>query len=166
MAVAGGMLTQALPSLVDITQANGAAGRVFSIIERPSTLDYQDSDGDKFGSIRGEIRFENVKFAYPSRPEKSILDGVSFNVSPGQTIALIGPSGSGKSTIFNILERLYPPLSGQILVDDQPIEELNVSWLRSQIGYVDQDITLFDASIHDNVAHGLDQASNEVRYVP
>ncbi|KAJ5116806.1 hypothetical protein N7456_001154 [Penicillium angulare] len=160
-AVAGGILTQALPSLADITQANGAVSRVFSIIDRPSTLDYEERVGDKFGSIRGEIRFENVTFSYPSRPEKSVLQGVSFNVFPGQTVALIGPSGSGKSTLFNLLERLYPPLGGQIFVDDQPIEELNVSWLRSQIGYVSQDIALFDASIHENVAHGLDEVSRE-----
>lgn len=154
-AVAGGMLSQALPCIVDLTQANGAAGRVFSIIDRPSPIDPLESKGVKLDPLRGDIKFEGVHFAYPSRPEKIILQGVSLHVPAGRTVAFVGSSGSGKSTVFSLLKRLYCPLGGQIMVDDQPIEELNISWLRSRIGYVSQDIILFDGSIYDNIANGL-----------
>jgi ATP-binding cassette subfamily B (MDR/TAP) protein 1 len=160
--LAGGMLCQALPFVVDITLANGAARRVFSVIERVSPINPMDDTGTNPASVRGEIRFEQVSFAYPSQPERTVLENVSFTVPPGRTVALVGPSGSGKSTVFAILERLYLPLDGSVTLDDDPIEDINVSWLRSQIGYVGQDVTLFNASIHDNIAHGISTASNEV----
>ncbi|KAJ5652785.1 hypothetical protein N7507_010211 [Penicillium longicatenatum] len=160
-AVAGGMLSQALPCLVDITQANGAASRVFAIIDRRSPIDASNDKAYQLESLRGDIRFENVRFAYPSRPEKVIFEGLSFHVPAGQTVAFVGPSGSGKSTLFSLLERLYCHLGGNIMVDDQSIEDLNISWLRSRIGYVSQEITLFDGSIHDNIANGLHKAVEE-----
>ncbi|KAJ5910541.1 hypothetical protein N7504_005184 [Penicillium tannophilum] len=161
-AVAGGMLSQVLPCIVDIIQANSAAGRVFPIIDRPSPIDALEDKGDRLDSLRGDIKFENVNFVYPSRPENAILEEVSFHVPAGQTVAFVGPSGSGKSTVLSLLERLYCPLGGHIMVDDHPIEDLNISWLRSRIGCVSQDITLFDGSIHDNIANGLDKAVAEV----
>ncbi|KAJ5999440.1 hypothetical protein N7451_007250 [Penicillium sp. IBT 35674x] len=160
-AVAGGMLSQVLPCIVDLTQANGAAGRVFTIIDRPSPIDALESKGDRLDSLRGDIKFEDVHFVYPSRPERAILEGVSFHVPAGQTVAFVGPSGSGKSTVLSLLERLYCPLGGHIMVDGQPIEDLNISWLRSRIGCVSQDVTLFEGSIHDNIANGLDHAVAE-----
>ncbi|OQD83857.1 hypothetical protein PENANT_c015G09551 [Penicillium antarcticum] len=158
--VAGGMLCQALPFVVDITLANGAARRVFSVIERVSPINPMNKMGIIPSSI-GEIQFEDVSFTYPSQPERTVLEGVSFTVPPGRTMALVGPSGSGKSTVFAILERLYLPFNGTITLGNEPLENINVAWLRSQIGYVGQDITLFDASIHDNIANGLSIAENE-----
>jgi ATP-binding cassette subfamily B (MDR/TAP) protein 1 len=156
--IAGGMLCQALPFVVDITLANGAARRVFSVIERVSPINSMNDTGIKPVSVRGEIRFEDVSFAYPLQPERTVLEDASFTIPPGRTVALVGPSGSGKSTVFAILERLYLPFNGTITLDDEPIENINVSWLRSQIGYVGQDVSLFNASIHDNIAHGLSVA--------
>ena len=160
--VAGGMLCQALPFLVPISQAAGAARRIFSVIERVSPINPMHKAGMTLDPVQGKIRFEDVSFAYPSQPERTILHGISFEVPAGHTVALVGPSGSGKSTVFSLLERLYLPLSGRIRLDDEPIEELDVSWLRSQIGYVDQGVRLFHGSIHDNIAYGLHGSATEV----
>lgn len=162
MAVAGGMLSQALPAIVNITQANAAASRVFSVIERKSPIDPSACTGVMHSGVRGEISFEGVHFTYPSRPEGEVLKDVNFVVPAGHTVAFVGPSGSGKSTVFALLERLYHPHSGRIMLDGEPIDAMNVSWLRSQIGYVGQDVTLFRASILDNIAYGLPEAAAEV----
>ncbi|RAH61223.1 ATP-binding cassette transporter [Aspergillus piperis CBS 112811] len=161
MAVAGGMLSQALPSIVNITQANAAASRVFSVIERESPIDPSVSTGVTHSQIRGDIVFEDIRFTYPSRPEGEVLKGVNFVAPAGHTVAFVGPSGSGKSTLFALLERLYHPHSGRIMLDGEPIDTMNVSWLRSHIGYVGQDVTLFRASILDNIAYGLPKAAAE-----
>ncbi|PKY03140.1 ATP-binding cassette transporter [Aspergillus campestris IBT 28561] len=160
--VAGSLLCQALPFVVDITKANGAAKRVFTVIERISPIDPMADSGRICSPVRGEIRFEDVSFAYPSRPEQTVLEEISFHVPAGHTVALIGPSGSGKSTVFALIERLYNPLCGSITVDDEPIDEMNLSWLRSEIGYVGQDVTLFRATLFENIASGLPNAAAEV----
>ncbi|PYH96469.1 putative ATP-binding cassette transporter [Aspergillus ellipticus CBS 707.79] len=162
VSVAGGMLVQVLPNVVDVLQANGAAGRVYAVIDRVSPIDPSEKTGKVYDRIGGEIRFEDVSFAYPTRPERRALDKVSFRVPVGHIVALVGPSGSGKSTVFSLLERLYLPLGGRVLMDGEPIDEMNVAWLRSQIGYVGQDVTLFRASIHENIAYGLSRAVTEV----
>ncbi|KAE8378302.1 P-loop containing nucleoside triphosphate hydrolase protein [Aspergillus bertholletiae] len=159
--VAGGMLCQALPYVVDVTRAGQAANRVFPVIERVSPINPMADTGNIYGPVRGEITFDNVVFAYPSRPERIILREISFTVPAGHTVALVGPSGSGKSTVFALLERLYHPLGGSIMLDNQPIDEMNTSWLRSQIGFVSQDVTLLRGSIHDNIAHGLSKFTRE-----
>ncbi|QMW39142.1 hypothetical protein G4B11_002422 [Aspergillus flavus] len=153
--VAGGMLCQALPYVVDVTKASQAANRVFSVIERVSPINSMADTGRIYGPVRGEICFDDVEFAYPSRPERTILRDISFTVPAGHTVALVGLSGSGKSTIFGLLTRLYNSIGGGIMLDNEPIEEMNIAWLRSQIGYVSQDVNLFRASIHENIAHGL-----------
>ncbi|KAJ5827873.1 P-loop containing nucleoside triphosphate hydrolase protein [Penicillium robsamsonii] len=163
---AGGMICQALPFVVDISQANGAVSRIFSVMERISPINPLADTGKTYGQVRGEIRLENLTFAYPSRPERTVLKGIRLHVPAGHTVALVGPSGSGKSTIFALFERLYLPLDGVITLDDKPIDEMNVSWLRSQIGYVGQDVFLFRASIHDNIAFGLPKSTTEKLDIP
>lgn len=162
MTVAGGMLSQALPFLPAIIQAHGAVSRVLSVIDRTSPSNSACSAGRTIKSFRGWIEFQNVNFAYPSQPNRTILDCLTFNVLPGQTVAFVGASGSGKSTVLCLLERLYLPSNGCITVDHEPIEELSISWLRSQMGYVDQDVGLFRASIHDNIAYGLHVSLKQV----
>ncbi|GMG32372.1 unnamed protein product [Aspergillus oryzae var. brunneus] len=160
--VAGGMLCQALPYVVDVTKASQAANRVFSVIERVSPINSMADTGRIYGPVRGEICFDDVEFAYPSRPERTILRDISFTVPAGHTVALVGLSGSGKSTIFGLLTRLYNSIDGGIMLDNEPIEEMNIAWLRSQIGYVSQDVNLFRTSIHENIAHGLPKHTIEV----
>ncbi|CAG8004847.1 unnamed protein product [Penicillium olsonii] len=159
--VAGGMLCQALPFVVSIANANGAASRVFAVIDRVSAINPLEETGVKPDLVTGVIRFEDISFAYPSRLGHLVLDKVSFEVPAGDTVALVGPSGSGKSTVLALLERMYHPLSGRITIGDTPITEMNISWLRSQIGYVGQDIALFNTTLHSNIAHGLPQHVQE-----
>ena len=97
--------------------------------------------------LKGDCSFRGVHFAYPSRPELSVLNGLSLSVDAGKTVALVGPSGSGKSTVIALLQRFYSPSQGQILLDGENIEELNVAWLRSQMALVSQEPVLFSTTI-------------------
>lgn len=110
--------------------------------------------------ITGQLAFENVTFDYPDSGIKA-LDNVSFSVSPGESIAIIGTTGSGKSTIANLILRLYDATEGQVKVDGRPIEAYNISNLRSQMGYVPQDVFLFSDSIENNIAFGGDDITKE-----
>ena len=105
-------------------------------------------------NITGTIQVENVTFCYPSRPEVQVLNGLSVALNPGQTLALVGPSGCGKSTVVSLLERFYEPKSGCLRLDQQDIRDLNIRWLRQNIGIVSQEPVLFDASIADNIRFG------------
>ena len=106
---------------------------------------------DKFD---GAITVENVTFHYPSRPEVQVLNGLNVSLNPGQTLALVGPSGCGKSTVVSLLERFYEPKSGCLKLDQQDIRDLNIRWLRQNIGLVSQEPILFDASIAENIRYG------------
>lgn len=103
---------------------------------------------------RGEIIFQDVHFAYPTRPTVDVLRGLGTTVKSGQTLAIVGASGCGKSTILSLIERFYDPQSGRILLDSSDLQDLNVRWLRSQIGMVSQEPVLFDRSVADNIRYG------------
>ena len=102
----------------------------------------------------GNIEFRDVYFRYPSRPTLRILRNFSLHCDSGATTALVGPSGSGKSTTIGLLERFYDPLKGKVLLDGHDIKVLNIRWLRSLIGLVQQEPILFNLSIRDNIAYG------------
>ena len=102
----------------------------------------------------GHVSGSSLYFHYPSRPEVRVLRGLSVSVSPGETLAVVGSSGSGKSTLVSLIERFYSPTVGIITLDGKDIAGLNLKWLRSQIGYVQQEPVLFDASISDNIRYG------------
>ena len=102
----------------------------------------------------GDIEFRNVYFRYPSRPTLRILRSFALNCAPSSTTALVGPSGSGKSTTVALLQRFYDPLKGKILLDGHDIKVLNIRWLRSLVGLVQQEPILFNLSIRDNIAYG------------
>jgi ATP-binding cassette subfamily B multidrug efflux pump len=104
--------------------------------------------------IEGKIEFRNVSFTYPDTGIKA-LKGVSFIVNPGEALAIIGTTGSGKSTISNLISRLYDVREGEILVDDIPIRHYDLNSLRSQIGYVPQDVFLFSDTIYNNIGFGI-----------
>ena len=95
-----------------------------------------------------------MHFVYPSRPDVHVLQGLDISVKSGQTLALVGPSGCGKSTVVSLLERFYDPVSGILTLDDIDISELNIQWLRNQIGLVSQEPVLFDRSIAENISYG------------
>lgn len=104
--------------------------------------------------FRGEVRFEGVRFTYPSREGFEVLHSIDLTVAPGQKIALVGPSGAGKSTLTSLLLRLYDPTSGRMLIDGRDARDLPVSELRAQISMVPQEVLLFGGSIAENIAYG------------
>ena len=104
--------------------------------------------------MSGEVETRNVHFNYPARPKVKVLEGLDIHVKPGQTVALVGPSGCGKSTVVSLMERFYDPLSGSLSLDGNDIRDVNIRWLRQQIGIVSQEPVLFDASIAENIRYG------------
>lgn len=137
--------------------AGSAAERIFDILDTVS--DVKDEPGaTPLGNISGRVSFENVSFSYGSR---RVLKDISFEVQPGQTVALLGSTGSGKSSIINLIPRFYDPASGRILVDGQDIRHVTLQSLRSQIGIVLQDSTLFTGTIRENIAFGSENANDE-----
>ena len=138
-----------------MTTARGAAPRVFEIIARESAIDPFSEEGERLENFKGKIEFENVGFSYKGRSEKTVLEDLNLDISPGKSLALVGPSGCGKSTIFSLLLRFYDVTSGRILMDGVDVRELNPQWLRSQIGYVSQEPILFGVSVRENIAMGV-----------
>lgn len=118
------------------------------------------SEKELVRDIQGKIEFKNVSFTYPDTGIKALKD-VSFVVNPGESLAIIGTTGSGKSTVSNLIARLYDAREGEVLIDDTPIEHYNLNSLRTQIGYVPQDVFLFSDTIHNNIAFGLTDSHTE-----
>jgi len=112
--------------------------------------------------FKGKIEFRDVHFRYPTDLRKPVLQGISFVVEPGQKVALVGSTGCGKSSCMALLQRLYTPHSGEILIDDVPIEQYDIHHLRSRIVMVDQHTVLFNASIRDNIAYGTNATDGEI----
>jgi len=110
--------------------------------------------------IQGKIEFKNVSFTYPDTGIKALKD-ISFTINPGESLAIIGTTGSGKSTISSLIARMYDAREGEILIDDTPIDHYNLNSLRTQLGYVPQDVFLFSDTIHNNIAFGLTDTHEE-----
>lgn len=112
------------------------------------------SEKDLQHEIKGKVEFKNVSFTYPDTGIKALRD-ISFTINPGESLAIIGTTGSGKSTVSNLVSRLYDVRQGEILIDDIPISHYNLNSLRSQIGYVPQDVFLFSDTIYNNIGFGI-----------
>jgi len=140
------------------TSADASASRVFEIIDTPNEV-IEPEDAIALENPKGEVRFENVSFAY--RAGRSILREVNFVAQPNQVVALIGPTGSGKSTITNLIPRFYDPSEGRVLVDGIDIRRLQLKSLRSHIGIVLQEPFLFNATVAENIAYGRPEAPLE-----
>lgn len=145
--------------IASIQRALGATDRLFELIDgQIENIDLiQESLPAK--QCEGKIEFKNVLFNYPSRPDFAVLKDVSFNVNPGETVALVGSSGSGKTTIASLVLRFYDPSSGAILVDGIDTKTISLTELRRQIALVPQDVILFAGSIRDNIAYGKPNAT-------
>ena len=100
------------------------------------------------------MTLKEVEFSYPARPDVKVLHGLSLSLSPGKTLALVGPSGCGKSTVVSLVERFYDPSAGSLTLENFDLRDLNLQWLRSQVGIVSQEPVLFDASIAENIRYG------------
>ncbi|XVF63662.1 hypothetical protein PTKIN_Ptkin09bG0104600 [Pterospermum kingtungense] len=156
----GFALGQAAPNLAAIAKGRAAAANIFSMIEtnsKPSRL----SDGETMlPEVAGKIEFCEVCFAYLSRPNM-VFENLSFSIDAGKTFAVVGPSGSGKSTIISMVQRFYDPTSGKILLDGHDLKNLQLKWLREQMGLVGQEPALFDTTIAGNILLGKEDADME-----
>jgi ATP-binding cassette, subfamily B, multidrug efflux pump len=140
-----------------MSQASASAQRIFEILDtrneianKPGAIDLE--------AVGGRVQFDNVTFRYFKGGEP-VLSAVSFNIEPGQTVALLGATGSGKSTIINLLPRFYDVSAGRVLVDGHDVRDVTLESLRAQIGIVLQETTLFSGTIRDNIAYGRPDAS-------
>ncbi|KAI8806224.1 P-loop containing nucleoside triphosphate hydrolase protein [Cladochytrium replicatum] len=147
------------PNLSAVSEARGAAYKIFGTIDRIPEIDASSNAGKTPESINGDIEFKNVKFAYPTRPDITVLHDLTVRIKPGMTVAFVGPSGSGKSTSVSLIQRFYKPLAGTITIDGVNVEEYNVRWLRDSIGVVSQEPVLFNTTIKQNILMG---ATHEV----
>ena len=135
----------------------GASERVLEILNEKD----EATDSTQTFKLRGQVDFNQVTFAYPTRPDVTVLKHFAFNIRSGEKVALVGQSGSGKSTIINLLMRFYPIQEGNILVDGKPIEQYNLQGYRQNIGIVPQEVILFGGTIQENIAYGKPGASIE-----
>jgi ATP-binding cassette subfamily B protein len=141
------------------SRAEASAQRIFEVIDAQS--DVQDAPGARaLPPVQGRVSFEQVSFRYVGS-EESVLSGVSFTAAPGQTVAILGKTGSGKSTIINLIPRFYDVTAGQVTIDGHDVRAVTLNSLRSQIGIVLQETTLFQGSVRENIAYGRPEATLE-----
>ncbi|CAA0396521.1 unnamed protein product [Arabidopsis thaliana] len=159
--IAGLSLGQAAPDISAFVRAKAAAYPIFKMIERNTVTKTSAKSGRKLGKVDGHIQFKDVTFSYPSRPDVVIFDRLNLAIPAGKIVALVGGSGSGKSTVISLIERFYEPISGAVLLDGNNISELDIKWLRGQIGLVNQEPALFATTIRENILYGKDDATAE-----
>lgn len=146
------------PIIAAIASGLAAASKIFALVDQNNgpaderTHKARILASDEF---QGNIEFKNISFEYPSRPESSVLKNVSLTIPAGKVTAIVGASGSGKSTFVNLLQRFYQPREGSVSIDGHEINELDMFWLRRQMGLVDQEPMLFSDTVLHNIAIGL-----------
>lgn len=146
----------------NLQKAVGASERVLEILsEQGEDISIVESDNAIKQTIKGDVAFNDVVFAYPSRPEITVLKGVSFSADAGQRVAIVGPSGSGKSTMASLILQFYHPQNGNILFDGKPADYYSLTDIRNQVAIVPQDVLLFGGTITENIAYGRLNASKE-----
>ncbi|GLT80577.1 hypothetical protein SLA2020_520100 [Shorea laevis] len=159
--ISGLSLGQAAPDISAFVRAKVAAYPIFEMIERNTVNITSSKTGYKVDNLDGHIEFRDVTFSYPSRPDVVIFNKLCLDIPAGKIVALVGGSGSGKSTVISLIERFYEPLSGEILLDGNNIRDLDLKWLRQQIGLVNQEPALFATTIRENILYGKEDASLE-----
>ena len=145
---------------IAISQGLSAAKRILPIIDIKNEIEKNDSS-DEIKLTDGTISFENINFHYYSNPDNQVLKNVSIKINGGKMTALVGHSGSGKSTLLNMIPRIYNPTNGSIKIDNQDLSKFNLSSIRKQISIVDQNTTLFDDTVYNNIKYAQPDASEE-----
>lgn len=174
----GGALGTCSRHITQLMEAMGASGRIFHLLSRVPAIPSPWKGGDEGDSspnedvakdmydppkalqpkhMEGDIRFHNVDFTYPSRPDVPVLTGFSLDVPPNTTCAFVGASGAGKSTAVALIQRFYDVSGGSITIDGNDIRSLDLKWLRTNIGYVQQEPQLFGMSVRANVCYGIER---------
>jgi ATP-binding cassette, subfamily B, bacterial len=144
----------------EVSAAAGAAERLFELLRVKSGITAPASPRALPVPPRGDVSFDNVSFAYPTRPDASAVHGVSFSVRAGEKVAIVGPSGAGKSTLFHLLLRFYDPASGAISVDGVPVKSADPHDVRARVALVPQESVAFAASARENIRFGRPDATD------
>ncbi len=161
VASSGGAISE---TIGDLQRAAGAAERLAELGAEPAVIVEAANPQTLPKPVQGSVRFEEVSFRYPTRPDSLALDRFELSVAPGETVAIVGPSGAGKTTVFNLLLRFYDPEAGTIRVDGADIRDLGFADLRGALAIVPQEPVLFTTSVADNIRYGRPDASDaEVR---
>lgn len=143
-----------------MSQASASATRIFEILDTVNEVQNKPGAMELAGGVQGAVKFENVTFRYFKGGEP-VLDRVSFEAKPGETVALLGATGSGKTTIINLIPRFYDVTEGSVSIDGHDVRDVTIESLRLRIGIVLQETTLFSGSIRDNIAFGRPDATDE-----
>ncbi len=148
---------------VGVGQGLSAGKRILPIIDTKNKINLNDAE-KKLEITEGEINIKNVNFNYLSNLENKVLKNLNLKINGGKMTAIVGQSGSGKSTLLSLIPRIYDPISGQIYIDNQDIKEVNLSSLRKVISIVDQNTTLFDDTVYNNIKYAKPDASEKEIY--
>ena len=144
----------------DLQRAAGAMERIVELLNTEPQI-VAPANPVALPEPRGAVAFHNVVFRYPTRPDRSALDGFDLEVAPGETVAIVGPSGAGKTTVFQLLLRFYDPQSGSITLDGVDLREADPAAIRARIGLVPQEPVIFSADAWENIRYGRPEASDE-----
>ena len=144
----------------ELSQAAGAAERLTEILAETPTIQRPVDPQPLPATAKGAISFDDVSFSYPARPDRAAVHGLSFQVKPGETVAIVGPSGAGKSTVFSLILRFYDPETGRVVIDGVDLREADPAAIRQRIAIVPQDVTIFAASVRDNIGFGRQGAGD------
>ncbi|KAJ3662142.1 hypothetical protein Zmor_006501 [Zophobas morio] len=149
------------PYIEAFSVARAAGTKVYQVIDNIPVINLSKGKGETIQNLKGNITFKNVSFTYPSRQDVPILQGLDLTIKSGDTVALVGSSGCGKSTCIQLIQRFYDPLSGEVTLDGKNIKDLDLTWLRSNIGVVGQEPVLFGTTIIENIRYGNQEATDE-----
>lgn len=155
--------SQAAPAVKFFAIAKAAGAKAFKIIDRKSQIEIDDGRGARLEKIEGNIDFKNVKFAYPLKPDRVILNEISFCIKKNEKTAFVGESGCGKTTCMQLIERFYDldtEKGGSITLDGHELRGLNLKWMRENIGYVGQEPVLFATTIKENMMMAKEDATD------
>jgi len=153
-------LSIGLAAVPEFFKAKAAYSRIQDIINREPKIPF--SGGRRLTQLQGSVEFKNVSFSYENR-NITVLKNISFKIKPGDTVAFVGESGSGKSTTFSLLEKFYQVSSGEILIDNVDIRDLDLVWLHRHMSIVSQEPVLFSTTISENISYAIDGVTqNEI----
>lgn len=156
-----GMSVGSLSEVIgELQRAAGAAARIVELLQTENEITPPAAGTVKLpAAVKGQIDIENLRFAYPGRPDVDVIDGIDLHIRAGETLALVGPSGAGKSTMFDLLLRFFDPQGGRIRIDGEPIDQLDPQDLRRCFALVSQTPSLFYGSVADNIRYGRPEAT-------
>ncbi len=147
-------------AMSNLQSAAAAAERVFDFLNEPE-MEKEQAKQSSLDAVRGEVEFSHIRFAYPDKPEETIIHDFSVHVKPGQKVAIVGPTGAGKTTLVNLLMRFYEPTGGEIRIDGSPIQKLTREAVHSLFGMVLQDTWLFEGTVRENLLYNTTGVTEE-----